>query len=561
MSFIQYRARVSASKLSSTRLVGRRHTSGTSWRSRGQKTGMEPRRRSAVNSSRGQVGTASKQADAGCSRDERARFRFALGALQTQIERNIMDPIVKLVDYARRTRYEDLPEVVVDVVKKAIVDTVGAGIAGTSSELGKIVVQMAQESGGKAQSSIYVHGDKVPVQEAAFVNATMARCRELDDVHEGTKRLGQGMGGHVSTMVVPAVMAVAESLGRPVSGKELIVAITVGSDIIVRMRTAAGVAGKAGFMAETVGPFGVAASVARLLGLSEEATLNAMGAAYSHCAGTSLSNVDGGWDGWLPAGQAARAGVIAAELARRGYIGTKVPLLGWAGLYPLYYKNEFHESVLLSDLGKEFEVANVSIKPYCSCKATHHAIHTALELMRKHDIKANQIERIEVRTCDYNMRTVVLNERGEHKHSPRNLNEAQFSLPFTMATAIVKGRVFIDVVHDEAIKDPEILHISRMITARATPEKNAIMKGEGFPPDDVDIWTKDGKCYTGCELHVKGHPQNPMTFEEVVEKFNRCVEFSIQPFSRGKLDAFVSDVHGMDRDDDVRGLMARLNCQ
>lgn len=469
-----------------------------------------------------------------------------------------MDPIVKLVDFARRTKYEDLPANVVDVVKKAIIDTVGAGLAGTSSGLGKIVVQMAKESGGNAQSSIYAHGDKVPVQEAAFVNAVMARCRELDDVHEGTKRLGQGMGGHVSTMVIPAVMAVAESLPRPVSGKEIITAITVGSDIVVRMRCAAGVAGKAGFMAETVAPFGVAAAVARLLELSEEATLNAMGAAYSHCAGTSLANVDGGWDGWLPAGQAARSGIVAVELARRGYIGTKVPLLGWAGLYPLYYKNEFHESVLLSELGKEFEVANVSIKPYCSCKCTHHGIHTALELMRRHNIKPDDIERIEVRTCGYNMRTVVLNDRDEHKHSPRNLNEAQFSLPFTMATAIVKGRVFIDVVHEGSLNDPEILNISRKITVRATPEKDALFIAQGFPPDDVDIWTKDGKIYTGCEQYVKGHPQNPMTFDEVVEKFNRCASFSIRPLSQGKLDEFVSQVARLDYRDDARGLMAHL---
>lgn len=469
-----------------------------------------------------------------------------------------MDPIVKLVDFSRSVKYEDLPPHVVDVIKKAIVDTVGAGLAGSSADLGKIVVDMAQEFGGKEQSSIYLQGRKVPVHEAAFANAIMARCRELDDVHEGTKRLGGGMAGHVSTMVVPAAMAVAESLATPVSGKELICAIAVGADIIVRLRTAAGASGKAGFMAETVAPFGVAAAASRLFGLSQEATLNAMGAAYSHCSGTSLSNVDGGWDGWLPAGQAARAGVIAAELARRGYIGTKVPLSGWAGLYPLYYRNEFHEETLLGELGKEFEIANVSIKPYCSCKATHHAIQTAIELVKKHHIKPEQIERIEVRTCSYNMNIVVLNEHGEHKHSPRNLNEAQFSLPFTLATAIVKGRVFIDVVHEGALNDPEVLAIARKITARVTPEKEAFMHSEGFPPDDVDIWTKDGKVYSGCELHVKGHPLNPMHFDEVVEKFNRCAGFALNPLSPPQLDAFVAQVASLELHDDVRGLMAHL---
>lgn len=470
-----------------------------------------------------------------------------------------VDPIVKLVEFARRTRYEDLPAPVVEVVKKAIVDTVGAGLAGTGVELGRIVTDMAKEYGGKAQSSLYVHGDKVPMHEAAFANAVMARCRELDDVHEGTKRLGQGMGGHVSTMVIPAVMAVAQSLPRPVSGQELIVAIAVGSDIVVRMRTAAGKAGKAGFMAETVAPFGVAAAVGRLLDLSEEQMLNAMGAAYSHCAGTSLANVDGGWDGWLPAGQAARAGVIAADLARRGYIGTKVPLLGWAGLYPLYYKGEFHERVLLADLGTIFEGANVSIKPYCSCKATHHAIYTAIELVKKHQIKHEDIERIDVRTCDYNMRTVVWNENKEHKHSPRNLNESQFSLPFTVATGIVKGRVFIDVVHDDALRDPQILSLSRKIAVHATPEKDAEFMANGFPADEVDICMKDGQVYTGSELHVKGHPDNPMSFDEVVEKFKLCATFSARPLAQEKLEGFVAKVKSLDRQDDVRSLVADLS--
>ena len=118
---------------------------------------------------------------------------------------------------------------------------------------------------------------------------------------------------------------------------------------------------------------------------------------------------------------------------------SKSPLLGSAGLYPLYFRNEYHEDTLLSDLGKEFESANVSIKPYSSCKFTHHAIYTTLELVKKNNIKAEQIERIAVKTCTYSMELVVLNEKGEHKHAPRSLNEAQFSMPFTMATAIIKG--------------------------------------------------------------------------------------------------------------------------
>ena len=114
-----------------------------------------------------------------------------------------MDPISEIIKYISRTKYEDLPKGVVEVVKKAVVDTVGSGIAGSSSPLGKIVAEMVKNYEGKKQSSILFYGDRVPVQEAAWANAIMARSRELDDVHEGNKRRGGGHGGHVSAIIVP----------------------------------------------------------------------------------------------------------------------------------------------------------------------------------------------------------------------------------------------------------------------------------------------------------------------------------------------------------------------
>jgi 2-methylcitrate dehydratase PrpD len=470
-----------------------------------------------------------------------------------------MDPIVEIIRYVNRTQYEHLPKELVGIIKKAIVDTVGCAIAGSSAPMGQLVAETVRQYGGKKESTLLVYGDRLPAPEVAFANAIMARCRELDDVHEGTKRLGRGHGGHVSVMIVPSALATMEGMAKPVSGKELITAIAVGGDIIVRIRVAAGEAGRVGWEAPTISPFGVAATAAKLLGLSEEVMANAMGAAYAHCSGNILSTSDGTWDVWLNAGTAARGGLMAVELARRGHQGAKSPLLGGAGLYPLYFRNEYHEDALLSKLGEEFESANVSIKPYSSCKCTHHAIYTTLELIKKHNIKAEQIERIAVRTCNYNMWLVVLNEKGEPKYAPRNLNEAQFSMPFTMATAILKGSVFPDVLNEATLREAEVLKLSRKIAVEATPQKDEIMKREGFPPDDVDIYTTSGKCYTGCEMFVKGHPQNPMSFEEVVEKFERCAKISAKPLSKKNLTEFLANVERLEERSDVRGITDNLH--
>ena len=470
-----------------------------------------------------------------------------------------MDPIVEIIKHVNRIRYEDLPKEAVEVAKKAVVDTVGAGIAGSSAPLGKLAAGMVKDWGGKEQSSILVYGGRVPAPEAAFANAVMARCRELDDVHEGNKRRGVGVGGHVNVMFVPATLAMAESSPTPVSGKKLILAMVIGGDLAVRLRVAAGEAGRLGWLSETVAPFGVVVSAAKLLDLGEEVVANAMGAAYAHCSGNVLSILDGTWDLWLAAGIGIKNGITAVELARRGHLGSKSPLMGGAGLYPLYFRNEYHENILLGDLGKEFESANVSIKPYSCCKCTHHAIYTALELVSKHNIKPEQIERIGVKTCSYNIWLVVLDEKGEYKYAPRNLNEAQFSMPFVIATAIIKGAVFPDVLNEETLKDAEILELARKITVEATPEKDEIMKKEGFPPDDVDIYTKDGKVYSGCEPYVKGHPQNPMTFAESVEKFQRCVKLSAKPLPEKSLDEFLKQAEKLEELDDVRGLIGKLS--
>lgn len=470
-----------------------------------------------------------------------------------------MEPTSKIVKFVSQTRYEDLPKEVVKVAKKAVVDTVGSGIAGSSAPLGKLVAEIIKDWGGKKESTVLVYGDKVPAQEAAFANAIMARCRELDDAHEGNKRRGGHHGGHVNTMIVPASLAMLESSPIPISGRKLILAIAIGGDLTVRLRLAAGDAGEIGWMGETLSPFGVVASAAKLFDLNEEVIANAMGAGYAFCSGNCCGIIDGTWDIWLPAGIGARGGIVAVDLARRGYLGAKSPLLGRFGLYPLYFRSEYHSNNLFLELGKEFESANVSIKPYSSCKATHHAIYTTLELVKKYNIKAEQIERIRVKASTYSLWLVGLNEKDELKQAPRSLCEAQFSLPFTVATAIIKGTVFPDVLNEETLKDTEILNLSRKITMEATPEKDEIQKTEGMAPADVEIYTGDGRVYSGCEPFVKGHPQNPMSFDECTEKFRECVKLSVKPLPEKKLNEFLEQVVKLEEINDVRGIISNLS--
>ena len=431
-----------------------------------------------------------------------------------------IDPITPIVDHLCASTFDNLDGPTIDAAKKAVLDTFGAGLAGSSAPMGQMTSRMAIDQGGKATSTLWVSGNRIPALEAAFANAIMGRCRELDDVHESSPRASMGHGGHVNVMIVPGAVAVLEGLPDPVSGRDLISAIAAGGDLIPRLRMAAGGSGSIGWEGPTLGPFGVAAAVGKLWNFDRDTMASAMGAAYAHCAGNILSTSDGTWDVWLNAGVATRAGVLAADLACNGHQGAHAPLLGAAGLYPLYFRGEYHEEALLSALGEHFESANVSIKPFASCKGTHHAIQTALELKEQHSISAVDIERIVVRTCQYKMQMVVNVSAGVVKPAPTSTNEAQFNMAFTIAMALVKGSVFVDIFSDDALRDPEILNLFERTEIFATQEKDELQKTEGYPPDDVEIHMKDGRVHTGCAQLVTGHPERPMSYDDVVANTN-----------------------------------------
>ena len=468
------------------------------------------------------------------------------------------DPTAQLADYIEATRYEHVPAHVIAAIKKSFLDTIGAGIAGRSTEIGRIVSDMARENGGREEATLWTQGDRVPAAEAAFANAVMARCRELDDVHEGSPRVGMGHGGHVNVMLVPAALATVESLRGPTSGRDLIAALAVGGDLIPRLRMAAGNAGRLGWEGPTLAPFGVVATVAKLRGFDRTTTASALGTAYAHCAGNILSPSDGTWDVWLNAGIAARSGMVSAELARRGHKGARAPFLGSSGLYPLYFRGEYHADALLSALGKEFESGNVSIKPYSSCKATHHAIYTLQTMMARHGIDEAAIDRIDVRTSDYNIRLAVLNEHGEPKHSPRNLNEAQFSIPFTMAAVAVRGSVFPDVFNDSILRDDRVRSLARKIEVSPSAEKNALASKEGYASADVEVHLANGATYAGCEPNVKGHPANPLSFDEVAEKFAKCVALTDNAMPDRSVEQLIDAVARLEECDDVRAITRLL---
>lgn len=251
--------------------------------------------------------------------------------------------------------FEDIPPESVEAIKKDMLDTLSTTLAGSSSEGTKELIDLVKYWGGREESSILVHGGVVPSPEAALVNSQMAHSRDYDDVYHVARI-------HVGAVNVPTGLAIAEKVGK-VSGKEMIVAITAGIDIELRLAQAARLWTQF-HPTSTYGYFGACATAGRLLRLSKEQMLNAFGIAYSQASGNKQCMHDGSLTKRLQPGLAARGGILAAHLAQRGYTGTMNNFEGEAGFFALYHGGYYDPEPLTKDLGKYFDVVRLGYKPY-----------------------------------------------------------------------------------------------------------------------------------------------------------------------------------------------------
>lgn len=455
-----------------------------------------------------------------------------------------MDLMKVIVKHIMGAKYEDLGIETVEIVKKLFLDTLGTTIAGSSAEGSEALVNLVKGWGGKEESTVLIYGGMVPAHHAALANCTVARALDLDDVHEAG-------GGHLSATSVPVSLILAEYIQRPISGRELILAIAVGSDLICRLRCA--LTTYPGWLAETLAPFGVVAMGGKLIGFDEERLINGMGLAYSQCSTNLQGNVDGAFSVRLQQGLGAKAGVLATVLAERGFTGAKDVFQGVYGFYRLYGHDKYNLEVVTDQLGKRFEIVNNSIKPYPCCKYTHIPIYATLEIVKEHNIDSKAINKITVFTNSNAYNVCAL---GDHKYLLRNIVDAQFSIPYTVATAAVEGKVFIDDFTKESIKRREVLELAQKVKVEVDPELDKIP--QMIVPNRVELEIKGGKSYAKYVEFVKGHPKNPMSMTECIEKFQQCTSFSARPLKQDQIRELIRLVSNLEEVDDMRRVVKLL---
>jgi 2-methylcitrate dehydratase PrpD len=359
-----------------------------------------------------------------------------------------VDLSATLATHVARTSFEDLPPAAVAGAKRSLLDALGVTLAASTLGEGcRPFVDLVLADGGAPVSTVVGFGRKVPPAAAALANGAMAHALDYEDAHDGALV-------HPNAQTVPAVLALAET--RPTSGREVITALAVGCDLVCRLGLALrdDPARFGWYPPAILQAFGAAAGAARVLGLDAGATLDALSLTLAQATGTAemtrgaRSVVRGVRDAF-----GAHAGVLAARLAQRGVHGFDRPFEGEAGLFALYAGGRYDAGVLTDGLGHRFEGAALSYKPWPSCRGTHAAIHGALEL-RAGGLDPSTVTAVRVVGSSLNR---MLCEPRAQRTAPRTAIDARFSLPFTVARALVHGTVGLDAFAPPALSDPPVL--------------------------------------------------------------------------------------------------------
>jgi 2-methylcitrate dehydratase PrpD len=267
-------------------------------------------------------------------------------------------------------------------------------------------------------------------------------------------------------------------------------------------------------MTPTCGVFGAAITSAKLLGLTQEQTLAAVGITGSMAAGSMEFLADGAWTKRIHPGLAAQNGIYAALLAAEGFTGPLRILEGRDGFLHGYSRNPIAER-LTANLGESFEILHTAVKPHACCRYMQGPIDAILAIMSEQKIEASQIRQIEIAVLEAGWGIVA--EPRARKYNPESVVDTQFSMPFGAAVAAIDGVAGLEQFTLEKARSPKIRELMNKVALVKDPRIE-----ENFPKEwaaRVTIEVENGQRWEKFVRYPKGDPENPLTWDEMAAKF------------------------------------------
>lgn len=458
-------------------------------------------------------------------------------------EINQMEETKKLVHLCHALDYKSIPTDVVDRVKYLLLDYLGVAARGALSDSSRPVHKMIRRQ-GDFPNGIPIIGTqlKTTLSFAGLGNGIAAHSLELDDVVNAASL-------HPGVSIMSAALPAAIQAG--VNGKDFIAAVVTGYEVTVKLGIALDPAAhySRGFHPTgTCGTMGAAITAAKLLNLGLPALSNAIGIAGSQAAGSMEFLSDGAFTKRFHAGWSAHSGIIAAQLAKDGFTGPQTILEGKFGFLHAYSAGS-DPGKILTNWGNPYEVLRTSIKPHACCRYKQGPIDCILRIVRENNLTPQDIDKVELSILKAGFPIVV--DPWERKLNPESIVDAQFSMAFGAAIAILHCKASLEAYNMDNINAPIVREMMQRIECVEDAEIEI-----DYPlkwPAKATIFTKDGRKLSVRVDYPRGDPENPLTWAELIEKFKGL---TAPLYGKAQMEKIVACVRNLEHEPDLNGLSA-----
>lgn len=451
-----------------------------------------------------------------------------------------MQPEQQLARFVTTLRAGEVTDQALRTTRRVLLAAIGTGIAGAGEDGIEALRAILRDRGGKPEARSLVFGDRLPAVAAAQLNGTMCRALDYCDA--------MAPGIHIGSSLVPAALAAAELAGG-CDGETFLSALVAGCELGARFNLTEA-------MYDGFDPTGVAivfpatAAAARVLGLDEKQAWNALGLAFNRCGGSFQSNIDGTLAVRVIQGWVAATGVECAQLAKAGITGPRNFLGGIYGYAHLYGRGKLAPQDVVAGLGSDWRLNRMMFKKYPSCGATQGLTELTLQIAREHGITAATLRSAEVRLNPYCHRLV--GHAFEVGDNPRV--NAQFSVQYCVANAIVRGDSQLAHFRPEQVADREVLELAKRVRAVSDPALDA----RGHSSVDVTITGTDGRVHVRKLDIAPGYPGNELDDAQHRKRFRDCMAYAARPLPPAQVDAFLAAVERLEQLPDARRLLDPL---
>lgn len=419
----------------------------------------------------------------------------------------------RIADFTYSLNYEDIPDSVLAHGRLLILDTLGVALSCKDLPYAQALFRALGEMGSAGESSLFGRTEKLGLADAILYNASLIHGIDYDDTH---------VGGivHPSAAVVSTALAVGEHTGA--SGRDIVSAIVLGWEIIIRLGMAAkGRFHDRGFHGTgIVAPFAAACVAARLMALPRDTLVNALGICGSQAAalqeflndGTLVKKIHPGWAG--------HSAIYSLAMARQGISGPKKVFEGGFGLWTTHLGGSDGLDEAIGDFGKVWHTAEVAVKLYPVCHMTHSFIDCMLELKEEYAFRAEDVAEIECRIeprCYH-----IVCEPIAAKTRPRTDYMMRFSLPYVISMALLAGRVSPWEIDSKHAADPSV----QAVMDKVRCVSDATKANPGYFPGWVRITLMDGRTFEASRQCERGTTGNPIGVEDIIKKFHDNLSLS-----------------------------------